>query len=140
MKGLESNTERTLTSQAMSGIGAKSQYEDSLASLSGQALSSAQSLQQAGISYDAAGISYERAGMQMDKQFEDLTKGYEDEMYDYLLMLGQNFDIWGVGGAIEAGSYDSRGNYIEPTGDGNTGPTPEELAAARGGNKVAGGP
>ena len=141
MKNVESSTERGLTSQAMSGIGAKSQYQDTLASLSGQALSSAQSLQQAGISYDAAGISYERAGMQMDKQFEDLTKNYEDEMYDYLLMLGQNFDIWGDGGAIEAGSYDGRGNYIEPTEGGNTGPTPEELAAARrgqGGNKISG--
>ena len=139
MKGLESNTERTLTSQAMSGIGAKSQYEDSLASLSGQALSSAQSLQQAGISYDAAGISYERAGMQMDRQMEDLTKDYEKEMYDYLLMLGQNFDIWGQGGAIDAGSYDDRGNWSEPGEEGITGFTPEELAEARGGNKVIGG-
>ena len=54
-------------------------------------------------------------------------------------MLGQNFDIWGQGGAIDAGSYDDRGNWSEPGEEGITGFTPEELAEARGGNKVIGG-
>ena len=109
MGSVEDSTEANLMSQAMSGIQAKSTYEDTLAGLSGQAFSSAQALEQAGISYDAAGISYDRAGMQRDKQMESLVKDYEDEMYDYLLMLGQNFYIWGGSGGSGVGGGDKTG-------------------------------
>ena len=146
MGSVEDSTEANLMSQAMSGIQAKSTYEDTLAGLSGQAFSSAQALEQAGISYDAAGISYDRAGMQRDKQMESLVKDYEDEMYDYLLMLGQNFDIWGGGVNPNSGNqstnpiYDPNEIYGGPAGEGstlggfnNTGYTLEELLAMFGG-------
>jgi hypothetical protein len=147
MKSVEDTTERSLMSQAMTGIGAKSAYEDTLASISGQAFSSAQALEQSGISYEAAGISYDRAGMQRDKQMEGLVKDYEDEMYDYLLMLGQNFDVWGgSGGSGGSGSgggldpiYDPDGNPEGQNlgGFNNTGMSYEELLALyAGGNKT----
>lgn len=151
MENIESSTESTLMGQAMSGVQAKSAYQDTLAGISGQALSSAQALEQAGISYEAAGISYDRAGIQRDKQMENLVQDYEDEMYDYLLMLGQNFDIWG-GGSVNPNSgnqstnpiYDPNEIYSGPEGEGstlggfnNTGYTLEELQAMfGGGNKT----
>ena len=143
MKSVEDSTERSLMGQAMTGIGAKSQYEDTLAAISGQAFSSAQSLEQSGISYEAAGISYDRAGMQRDKQMEGLTKDYEDEMYDYLLMLGQNFDVWGGTGGSGSGSgttgattgsiFNEGDDWREPTA-GTTGLTYEEQLALAGGS------
>ena len=147
MENIESSTESTLMGQAMSGVQAKSTYQDTLAGISGQALSSAQALEQAGISYEAAGISYDRAGIQRDKQMENLVQDYEDEMYDYLLMLGQNFDIWGGdGGSVNPNSgnqstnpiYDPNEIYEEPTVVIPTGFTYQELQDARGGNKVIG--
>ena len=148
MSSIEDSTQASLMNQAMSGIQAKSNYEDTLANLSGQAFSSAQALEQAGISYDAAGIGYERAGIKRDQQMEGLVKDYEDEMYDYLLMLGENFDIWGGGGSnqpnyipiTERPEYDPNDDGIRdnnpPPGLGgfnNTGMTYEELLALYGG-------
>lgn len=145
MESVEDTTSANLMNQAMSGIQAKSAYEDTLASLSGQAFSSAQALEQAGISYDAAGIGYERAGIQRDKQMEGLVKDYEDEMYDYLLMLGQNFDIWGGAGVNPNSGNQSTNPIYDPNADpesgnipsaggfNNTGYTLEELLAMFGG-------
>ena len=152
MSSIEDSTQASLMNQAMSGIQAKSNYEDTLSNLSGQAFSSAQALEQAGISYDAAGIGYERAGIKRDQQMEGLVKDYEDEMYDYLLMLGENFDIWGGGGSnqpnyipiTERPEYDPNDDGIRdnnpPPGLGgfnNTGMTYEELLALYGGVKDA---
>ena len=152
MSSIEDSTQASLMNQAMSGIQAKSNYENTLANLSGQAFSSAQALEQAGISYDAAGIGYERAGIKRDQQMEGLVKDYEDEMYDYLLMLGENFDIWGGGGSnqpnyipiTERPEYDPNEDGIRdnnpPPGLGgfnNTGMTYEELLALYGGVRDA---
>ena len=148
MSSIEDSTQASLMNQAMSGIQAKSNYENTLANLSGQAFSSAQALEQAGISYDAAGIGYERAGIKRDQQMEGLVKDYEDEMYDYLLMLGENFYIWWGGGSnqpnyipiTERPEYDPNDDGIRdnnpPPGLGgfnNTGMTYEELLALYGG-------
>mgnify|MGYP003113286813 FL=1 len=145
MSSIEDSTQASLMGQAMSGIQAKSNYEDALANLSGQAFSSAQALEQAGISYDAAGIGYERAGIKRDQQMEQLVKDYEDEMYDYLLMLGENFDIWGTGPStvpnqpdiLDRPEYDPNddgaGNNQGLGGFNNTGMTYEELLELYGG-------
>jgi len=156
MKGIEGSTERGLMGQAMSGLEAKSQYENTLASLASGAFGSAQQLEQAGIGYESAGIDYDRAATDRNRAMEGLTHDYEDEMYDYLLMLGQ-MDIWssninpnynddGTTGATTGELYDPNDdNFQEPGGQGpggwnNTGLTYQQwLAMYGGGDKDTGG-
>ena len=154
MKGIEGSTQRGLMGQAMSGLEAKSQYENTLANLASGAFGSAQQLEQAGISYEAAGISYDKAATDRNRAMEGLTSDYEDEMYDYLLMLGQ-MDIWssnvnpnlnedGTTGATTGELYDPN---ADPESGGqnlggwnNTGMSYEEwLAMYGGGSKNTGG-
>lgn len=102
MRSIEGSTERALAGQAMTGLEAKSQYESTLGDIAASAFGSAQSLaesglayEQAGLSLEASGIEYGRAGMQYGQAMDELAADWEDEMYDYLLMLGTEFDEWG---------------------------------------------
>tara|TARA_R110002051_G_scaffold65224_1_gene118462 strand:- start:3445 stop:4296 length:852 start_codon:yes stop_codon:yes gene_type:complete len=149
LKNIESSSEDTLMGQAMSGLNAKSSYEDSMSQISNQAFSASQSLESAGINYEAAGISYDRATDARNEDYENLARGYEDEVNDYLLMLGTNFDIWGTDGnnTTTIAPENSNMNYggQPPPSSGTSGMTQEEINAltvAAGGSssRIGGGP
>ena len=107
----------------MTGLEAKSQYESTLGDIAASAFGSAQSLaesglayEQAGLSLEASGIEYGRAGMQYGQAMDELAADWEDEMYDYLLMLGTEFDEWGDFGNTDDDD-DGGGGDLDPIYD-----------------------
>lgn len=97
MQTLEAGTETALGGQAMTGLRAEAAYEGTLSDVAASAFGAAQQYETAGLQYDLADIGFRRAGSEYRSGYEELYRDYEQSMYDYLLMLGQEFDIWGEG-------------------------------------------
>ena len=114
MRAIEGSTERGLAGQAMGGLEAKAQYKGTLSDLASSAFGAEQALQQAGIGYESAGIQYDRAGMDYERTQEQLGRDWESDMYEYLLMLGQEFDYWAEGDFDD--EHETGGDYTGGSG------------------------
>jgi len=100
MQTLEAGTETALGGQAMTGLRAEAAYEGTLSDVAASAFGAAQQYETAGLQYDLADIGFRRAGTEYERGYEELGQDYEQAMYDYLLMLGQEFDIWSEGDVV----------------------------------------